>query len=136
MGRDNWQRGRGNGGRGNRNNGGGRGRGNKKFHHNKSSKAEQLPEMAPPPLTYNVRPDKQTRIKVCWKIGKTEEEEKLPVYDDTNNEDYLRTLIEFCSLLDDYEELKEDGKASVITRMYKKILKSSAKISFIANIKN
>jgi len=83
-----------------------------------------------------VRPDKQTRVKVCWTIGKNENEEKLPFYDDTNNEDYLRTLIEFCSLLDDYEELQDDGKASIVTRMFKKILKSSAKMSFIANIKN
>ena len=48
----------------------------------------------------------------------------------------MRKLIEFRSLLDDYEELKEDAKESIITRMFKKILKSSAKISFMANIKS
>ena len=50
-----------------------------------------MPEMTPPPMSYNLKPDKQIRAKVSWKIGKTEEEEKLPVYDDTSNEDLLRT---------------------------------------------
>ena len=131
MGRNNYQKDKRNGG--NRYQNGGRGRGNRnKFNKNKGFKNDQLPEMAPPPMSYTSKPDKQSRTKVSWKIGKNEDEEKLAVYDDTSNEDYLRTLIEFRQVIEENVDLKEKKNLPQVIKMFRKVLKGSAKTSFIA----
>ena len=130
MGRNNFQRDKRNGGR---NQNSRRSRGNQNnFKKNRGSRNDQLPEMAPPPMSYVAKPNKQNITKVSWKIGKNEDEEKLAVYDDTSNEDYLRTLIEFRQVIEENVELKENKNIAQIIKMFRKVLKGSAKTSFIA----
>ena len=51
-----------------------------------------MPELAPPPLTYFAKLDKQTRLKTEWTIEGEKHSAELPVYNDTAAEDY------FCSI--------------------------------------
>ena len=115
---------------GNRN--GGRGRG---FNRNrKNTKGDTMPELAPAPLTYFAKPDKQTRIKIEWKIEGTKYQEKLPIYDDTAAEDYIRAVKEFFIVLGDDEKLKEDDNVRETAKFFRKMMKGEAKVTFSKKI--
>ena len=68
---------------------------------------------------------------MTWQIKNSKEEEKLRVYDDTSSEDYIRTLTDFDSVLDENETLKEDANAEKCVKIMRKRLKGSAKTSFL-----
>ena len=112
-------------GRNGRNKNGGRGRG---FNRNrKNTKGETMPELAPPPLTYFAKPDKQTRLKIEWTLEGTKQSEKLPVYDDTAAEDYIRSVKEFFITLGDDERLKADENVRETAKIFRKMMKGEEK---------
>ena len=113
----------------------GRGRGFSRNRNQNSNKIKALPEQAPPPLTYFSKEDKKSRVKVTWKRRNAKEEEKLPVYDNTSLEDYIHTLTDFYSVLDENDALKEDAKVEKCVKIMRKYLKKSAKTSFLEAIK-
>ena len=129
----------GNGYRNNNNYNNGRGSRRNRFNNNGNNRNQNrnnnnnnnLPEEALPPMTYEAKPDKQTRIKVEWTHGRganpRTESEKLAVYDDTAKEDYLRTLAEYREVLIDYPHLQNDANATTACRIFKRCLKGSAK---------
>ena len=118
---------RGRRGRGRRNN---QNNGNNRRNNNRNNNCELLPELAPPPLAYNGKPDEQIRQKIEWRRGNSKLTEKLPIYDDTTTEDYIQTVRAFPNLRRDYVYLGEDGGATMAAQIFIKCLQGSALNSF------
>ena len=81
-------------------------------------------ETVPPPLTYEVKADEQKRVSIEWKGASNKKgTEKLPVFNDTNREDFVRTLVEFFECFEMNPELKSQtptmGALTVLRRMFK-----------------
>ena len=81
-------------------------------------------ETIPPPLTYEVKADEQKRVLIEWKGHANKKgSEKLPIFNDTNREDFVRTMVEFYECYDMNSELKNQvpttGALSVLRRMFK-----------------
>ena len=115
------------------NNGNNRNQNQNQNNYNNNNNNINLPEEALPPMTYEAKPDKQNRMKIKWTHGQganlRTENEKLAVYDDTANGDYLRTLAEYREVLINYPHLQQDANATTACRIFKKCLKGSAKNS-------
>ena len=118
-------------GRGRRNN---QNNGNNQRNRNRNNNGEVLPELAPPPLVYNAKPDKQIRQKIEWRRANTKSCEKLPIYDDTTAKDYIRTVRAFLNLKRDYVYLGQDTGAAIAAQVFRKCLQGSALNSFLEAI--
>ena len=60
--------------------------------------------------------------------------EKLPVYDDTAAEDYIRSIKEFFTILEDDERLKEDDNVKETSNFFRKMMKGEARATYTEKI--
>ena len=82
-------------------------------------------------MTYETKKDTQIRLKITWTVGGTEYSEKVPIYADTNPEDFIRTVSDFRILLDDNPStLGANRYAGVASTVFRKMLKDSARTTY------
>ena len=96
-----------------------------------NNRNNRLPELAPPPLTYENYKDRQKRIKLTFTLARMEHKVELPIFDDTNAADYLRTLKEYHNLLRRFPQLTTDGNAAISHHLMLGALRGEAQSAYI-----